>query len=32
MGSEEEWAKMSIGSGNGYLTNATKVYNYVPEE
>ena len=31
-GSEEEWAKISVGSGNDYLTNATIHYNYVPEE
>ena len=32
-GSEEEWAKIIIDSyDNSYLTNATKHYNYVPEE
>ncbi len=31
-GTEEEWAKISIGSDNSYLTNATIHYNYVPEE
>ena len=31
-GSEEDWAKISIGSNNSPLTNATKIYNYVPEE
>ncbi|MBR4032823.1 MAG: leucine-rich repeat domain-containing protein [Clostridia bacterium] len=31
-GSEEEWAALSIGSSNSYLTNATIVYNYVSEE
>ena len=30
-GSEEEWAKITIGSSNSNLTNATKHYNYVPE-
>ena len=30
-GSEEEWAKITIGSSNSYLTNATIHYNYVPE-
>ena len=28
-GSEEDWAKISIGSSNSYLTKATKHYNYV---
>ena len=32
MGSEEEWAEIIIGWDNPYLTNATIVYNYVPEE
>ena len=31
-GTEEEWAKISIGSNNTYLTNATIHYNYVPVE
>ena len=31
-GTEEEWAKISIGSSNSYLTNATIHYNYVPVE
>ena len=31
-GSEEEWAAITIGSSNYNLTNATKHYNYVPEE
>ena len=31
-GTEEEWAKITIGSDNEYLTNATIHYNYVPEE
>ena len=31
-GTKEEWAKISIGSSNTYLTNATIHYNYVPEE
>ena len=31
-GTEEEWAEISIGSDNSYLTNATIHYNYVPEE
>ncbi len=31
-GTEEEWAQISISSsGNNYLTNATIIYNYVPE-
>jgi hypothetical protein len=30
-GSEEEWKVITIGSNNSYLTNATKHYNYVPE-
>ena len=30
-GTEAEWAKISIDSSNGYLTNATIHYNYVPE-
>jgi hypothetical protein len=30
MGTEEEWAK--IGADIGYTTNATIIYNYVPEE
>ncbi|MCC8075842.1 MAG: leucine-rich repeat protein, partial [Clostridiales bacterium] len=29
-GSEEEWAAISIASGNTYLKNATIHYNYVP--
>ena len=29
-GTEAEWAKISIGSSNWYLTTATKHYNYVP--
>ena len=29
-GTEAEWAKISIGSYNSYLTNATIHYNYVP--
>ena len=29
-GTEAEWAKISIGSENDYLTNATIHYNYVP--
>ncbi len=32
MGSEEEWAAIGVGSGNSCLTDATIVYNYVPEE
>ena len=32
MGSEEEWAEIGVGSGNSCLTDATIVYNYVPEE
>ncbi len=31
-GSEEEWKAISIGVYNSPLTNATKHYNYVPEE
>ena len=31
-GSEEEWAAISIGLSNDYLTNGNIVYNYVPEE
>jgi len=31
-GSEEEWKAITIGSNSYYLTNATKHYNYVPEE
>ena len=31
-GSEEEWKAITIGSDNSRLTNATKHYNYVPEE
>ena len=31
-GSEEDWAKISIGDYNSSLTNATIHYNYVPEE
>ena len=31
-GSSEEWAEISIGSYNSYLTNATIHYNYIPEE
>ena len=31
-GSAEEYAKISIGSGNEYLKRATIHYNYVPEE
>ena len=31
-GTAAEWAQISIDSGNGYLTSATKHYNYVPEE
>ena len=31
-GTEEEWESVNIGSGNGYLTNSTIHYNYVPEE
>ena len=31
-GAPEDWAKISIGSGNSYLKNATIHYNYVPEE
>ena len=31
-GSEEEWAKISIGSSNSKLKNAEIHYNYVPEE
>lgn len=30
-GSEDQWAEISIGSGNSPLTDATIVYNYVPE-
>ena len=30
-GSEEQWADITIGSYNYYLTDATIVYNYVPE-
>ena len=29
-GTAEQWAKISIGSNNTPLTNATKHYNYVP--
>ncbi|MBO7326807.1 MAG: leucine-rich repeat domain-containing protein, partial [Clostridia bacterium] len=31
-GTEEEWNQIVIGWDNGYLTNATIHYNYVPEE
>ena len=31
-GNEEDWAKISISSGNSYLADATIHYNYVPEE
>ena len=31
-GSEADWAEISIGSSNNYLTNATIHYNYVPTE
>ena len=31
-GTEDDWAAISIGSGNTYLTNATIHYNHVPEE
>ena len=31
-GSEEEWAEITIGGLNWYLTDATIHYNYVPEE
>ena len=31
-GTEEEWATITIGSGNSALKNATIHYNYVPEE
>jgi hypothetical protein len=31
-GSAEEWAKITIGSYNWNLTNATIHYNYIPEE
>lgn len=31
-GTEEDWRKISISSGNGYITNATIHYNYVPKE
>ena len=31
-GSEKEWNNITICSYNGYLTNATIHYNYVPEE
>ena len=31
-GSAEEWAEISIGSSNSYLTNVTIHYNYIPEE
>ena len=31
-GSEDDWAKISFGSSNSPLTNATKHYNYVAEE
>ena len=30
-GTESEWSKIDIGYDNYYLTNATIVYNYVPE-
>ena len=30
-GSKEEWAAISIGSSNYYLTSATIHYNYIPE-
>lgn len=29
-GTPEEWAKITIGVDNGYLTGATKKYNYLP--
>ena len=32
IGSEEEWAAVSIGDDNTSLKNATIHYNYVPEE
>ncbi len=31
-GSEADWAKITIGSNNSYLTGANRHYNYVPEE
>jgi hypothetical protein len=31
-GTEEEWAAITVESGNNRLTNATIHYNYVPEE
>ena len=31
-GSKEEWNKITIDSGNYYLTNATKHFDYVPAE
>ena len=31
-GSEEEWAEITIKSGNGCLDEITIVYNYTPEE
>jgi hypothetical protein len=31
-GTEEEWAAITIGSYNSYLTSATIHYNYVPEK
>ena len=31
-GSEADWAKITIGSDNSYLTRANLHYNYVPEE
>ena len=30
-GTEEEWASISIGSGNTKITEATIHYNYVPQ-
>lgn len=30
--SEEEWKLIYIGSNNDCLTNATTIYNYIPEE
>ena len=31
-GSEEQWNNITIGSGNSYLTGATKHFNYVKED
>ena len=31
-GTEAQWANISIGSSNSPITNATKHYNYVPDE